>query len=245
MFTTQQRNFFFWIYQPYKWLVFTTFMFITTVVCATLAAFFSLLISPRAGSFFGSLWGKITCWITPVIVFVKGKENIQQRKSYVIVANHQTGWDVFLLYGFLPIDFKWMMKKEIRKIPWIGYASEKVGHIFIDRSSPRAAMQSLAEAKYKLVNGTSVLIFPEGTRSGQKEMKPFKKGAFKLAIELGLDVLPVTIVNSYKIKQHGFFNIFPARAGLVIHPMISYSQFNNNVEEFMTYTQKVLESGNP
>jgi len=136
--------------------------------------------------------------MTPVVVFLKGKENIQDQTSYVIVANHQTGWDIFLLYGFLPIDFKWMMKKELRKVPWIGYASEKVGHVFIDRSSLRAAMRSLTEAKQKLVNGTSVLMFPEGTRSGQKEMKPFKKGAFKLAVELGLDVLPVTIVNTIR-----------------------------------------------
>jgi 1-acyl-sn-glycerol-3-phosphate acyltransferase len=74
-------------------------------------------------------------------------------------------------------------------------------------------------------------------------MKPFKKGAFKLAIELGLDILPVTIVNSYKIQQPGFFNIFPAKAGLIIHPMIATSTFDNNLDDFMTHTRKVLESG--
>jgi 1-acyl-sn-glycerol-3-phosphate acyltransferase len=243
MLKNQPKTYIYWLYQPYKWLVFLPLMFVISVVCATFAAIASLLVSPRAGSFFGSLWGKITCWITPVVVTIEGRENIKQKKSYVIVANHQTGWDVFLLYGFLPIDFKWMMKKELRKVPWIGFASEKVGHIFIDRSSPRAAMQSLAEARQKLVNGTSVLIFPEGTRSGKNEMKPFKKGAFKLAIELGLDILPVTIVNSYKIQQPGFFNIFPAKAGLIIHPMIAISTFDNNLDDFMAHTRKVLESG--
>lgn len=240
----QSTPWFFWLFQPYKWLVFLPLMIINSIVCATLAAIFSLVVSPQAGSLFGSLWGRITCWITPVWVFVKGKENISTRKSYVIVANHQTGWDIFLLYGFLPIDFKWVMKKELRKVPWIGYASEKVGHIFIDRSSPRAAINSLDEAKLKLVNGTSVLIFPEGTRSEQKEMKPFKKGAFKLATELGLDVLPITIINSYKIKRAGFFNILPAKAGLVIHPMISTSQFGDNIDNFMEHTRMVIEMGN-
>ncbi len=230
------------LYQPYKWLVFLPLMLVNSIICATLAATFSLAVSPRTGSFFGKMWGKITCWITPVFVFVKGKENITKNKSYVIVANHQTGWDIFMLYGFLPIDFKWIMKKELRKVPWIGYASEKVGHIFIDRSSPRAAMQSLNEAKQKLVNGTSVLIFPEGTRSGKKEMIPFKKGAFRLAFELGLDILPVTIDGSYKIKRSGFFNIIPAKAGLIIHPMIDTSKFGNNIDELMVYTRKVLES---
>lgn len=237
------RSLKYWLYQPYKWLIFIPLMLVNSIVNATLAAAFSLLVSPRAGSFFGSLWGRITCWITPVRVFVRGKENIKEQKSYVIVANHQTGWDIFLLYGFLPVDFKWVMKKELRRVPWIGYASEKVGHIFIDRSSPRAAMQSLEEAKQKLVNGTSVLMFPEGTRSGQRTMRPFKKGAFKLAIELGLDVLPVTIVNSYKIKRPGFMNIFPAKAGLVIHPMIRTASFGNDLDKFMNHTRAVLESG--
>jgi len=237
------HSFLFWLYQPYKFLVFLPLMLVSSIVCATLAASFSLLVSPRAGSFFGSLWGRITCWITPVFVFIKGKENIKPQKSYVIVANHQTGWDIFLLYGFLPIDFKWVMKKELRKVPWIGYASEKVGHIFIDRSSPRAAKQSLEEAKQKLVNGNSVLMFPEGTRTGSKEMRTFKKGAFKLAIELGLDVLPVSIVNSYKIKRQGFLNIMPGKAGLIIHPMISTSDFGDDMEAFMAHTRKVLESG--
>ena len=233
----------FWLYQPYKWLVFLPLMLVNSIINATLAAAFSLLVSPRAGSYFGSLWGRITCWITPVRVFVRGKENIKERKSYVIVANHQTGWDIFLLYGYLPIDFKWVMKKELRKVPWIGYASEKVGHIFIDRSSPRAAMQSLDEAKQKLVGGNSVLMFPEGTRSGQELMRPFKKGAFKLAVELGLDILPVTIVNSYKIKRPGFLNIIPAQAGLIIHPMIKTADFGNNIDQFMAQTRSVLESG--
>lgn len=242
MYNNESYPWYFWFYQPYKWLVFTPLMLVCSIVCATLATIVSLVISPRAGSSFGILWGKIVCWFTPVIVFVKGKENIKEGKSYVIVANHQTIWDVFLLYGFLPIDFKWVMKKELKQVPWIGYASEKVGHIFIDRSSPRVAMKSLDEAKQKLVNGTSVLIFPEGTRSGQKQMKPLKRGAFRLAFELGLDVLPVTIVDSYKIKRPGFFNILPAKAGLVIHPMIDTLQYDNNIEDLMDYTQKVLES---
>lgn len=235
------KTYFYWIYQPYKWLVFVPLMVINSIICATLAAFFSLIGSPVIGSFWGRLWGRITCIITPIIVFVKGKENIINQKSYVIVANHQTGWDIFLLYGYLPVDFKWVMKKELRKIPWIGYASEKVGHIFIDRSSPMAAKHSLEEAKLKLVNGASVLMFPEGTRSRQKQMLPFKKGAFKLAFELGLDILPVTIVNSYKIKRPGFLNIIPARAGLIIHPMIHTVQFGDSIEELMEYTRKVLE----
>ncbi len=233
---------YYWLYQPYKWLVFVPLMLINSIVFAILATLFALVISPRAGSFMGSCWARIACWVTPVHVFVSGKGNIAPKKSYVIVANHQTGWDIFLLYGYLPIDFRWIMKMELRKLPFIGYASEKVGHIFIDRSSPRAAMQSLEEAKRKLVNGNSVLIFPEGTRSENQQMRPFKKGAFKLAYELGLDILPVTIVNSCRIKRSGFLNLVPGKAGLVIHPMIRKETFADDLDGLINHTREVIGS---
>lgn len=239
----QNYSLWYWLYQPYKWLVFLPLMLVASIVFALLSALLALVVSPRAGNYTGHCWARLACWLTPVLAFVKGKENIENRKSYIIVSNHQTGWDIFLLYGYLPIDFRWIMKKELRKVPFIGYASEKVGHVFIDRSSPRAAVKSLEEAKNKLVNGSSVVIFPEGTRSRGKQMRPFKKGAFKLAFELGLDILPVTIVNSYKIKRKGFFNIVPACAGLIIHPAIKTSAYQNNLESLMDDVRVVLESG--
>ncbi len=234
---------FYWLYQPYKWLIFLPLFIIFSIIFASLAAFFSIIRLPRLGNYFGHCWAKSACLITPVLSFVKGKENIDKKKSYVIVANHQTIWDIFLLYGFLPKEFRWLMKKELRSVPFIGYASEKVGHIFIDRSSPRAAISSLEEAKKRLVDGISVVIFPEGTRSGQKEMRRFKKGAFKLAFDLELDILPVTIVNSYKIMGKGFFNICPARAGLVVHQPIHTAEFHNNIDELMEKVRIALESG--
>ncbi len=230
----------YWIYQPYKWLIFTPLMLVNSVLFATLATVFSIFVSPYMGSMMGKTWAKVTCWLTPVRVKLIGKDNVEEKKSYVIVANHQTGFDIFLLYAYLPLDFRWMMKKELRKVPFIGLASEKVGHIFLDRSSPRAALESLQEAKLKLVDGTSVLIFPEGTRSRSSEMRNFKKGAFKLALDLELDILPITIQNSYKIKRNGFMNIMPGKAALVIHPMIKTSDYENNIFELMEKTRSVI-----
>lgn len=234
----------YWPYQLYKWPVYIPLMLINSIFCATLAALFSILISPRAGDFWGKAWAKITCWITPVIVKVHGRENVMPGQSYVVVANHQTGFDIFMLYGYLGINFKWIMKKELRKLPFIGYASEKVGHIFIDRSSARASVKSLEEARQKLTKGTSVVIFPEGTRSKSSTIRPFKRGAFKLALDLELPVLPVTIVNSWRIKRHGFMNIVPGRAALVIHPPIKTGNFTDNPEALMKTTREAIERGN-
>lgn len=234
----------YWFYQIYKWLIFVPLFLINSLICAIFAALFSILISPGAGDFWGKAWAKITCWLTPVIVKVHGRHHISPKQSYVIVANHQTGFDIFMLYGYLGIYFKLIMKKELRKIPFIGFASEKVGHIFIDRTSPRNAMKSLEEARKKLTGGTSVVIFPEGTRSNSEKMRPFKRGAFKLALDLQRPILPVTIINSWRIKRRGFMNIVPGRAALVIHPPIDPTDFTDNPEALMDNTRKAIEKGN-
>jgi 1-acyl-sn-glycerol-3-phosphate acyltransferase len=231
----------FWLYQPYKWLVFLPLMLVNSIVCALLAALFAIFVSPRAGSFWGMAWARITCWLTPIRLEVQGKENIRPGQSYVVAANHQTGFDIFILYGYLGIDFKWIMKKELRRIPFIGYASEKVGHIFIDRSSPRAALKTLQEAKRKLEGGSSVVIFPEGTRSKEAQMHPFKRGAFKLAFELDLPILPVTIVDSWRIKRDGFFNIVPGKAALIVHPSINICDYKDRPGLLSEVTQQIIE----
>jgi 1-acyl-sn-glycerol-3-phosphate acyltransferase len=237
-------SFLVWLYQLYKWPVYMPLMLVNSIVCATLAALFAIVVSPRAGSFWGMMWAKITCWLTPVFVKVHGRENFVKGQSYVVVANHQSGFDIFLLYAHLGVDFKWIMKKELRKVPFIGYASEKVGHIFIDRSSPRAAIHSLEEAQRKLAGGASVVMFPEGTRSGKETMRPFKRGAFKLAQELRLPVLPVTIVNSWRIKRNGFLNIVPGRAALVIHAPIDTCNYENETEKLVKTAREAIQSGN-
>lgn len=234
----------YWFYQLYKWPVFLPLMIVNTIFCAVFAALVSILVNPRIGSYFGMLWARITCWIAPVRVKIHGQKNFERGQSYVIVANHQTGFDIFLLYAYLGIDFKWLMKKELRKMPLVGYASEKVGHIFVDRSSPMTAVHSLEEARHKLKKGTSVIIFPEGARSGREEMLPFKRGAFKLALELELPVLPVTIVNSWRIKRPGFWNIVPGRAALVIHSPVNTCDYKDRPEELRDVIRRTIQTTN-
>lgn len=235
----------YWLYQPYKWLIFLPLFIVNSLVFSFLAAFFSIVVSPRVGSFFGAIWARISGMITPMFVKVKGREYIDKKQSYVIVANHQSGYDIFVLYGWLGIDFKWIMKKELRKTPGIGYASHKVGHIFLDRSSPRAAIESIEEAKRKLVNGTSVVIFPEGTRSGSNKMRNFKKGAFKIAFELGLPILPVTLVDTHKVLGKGSLNLMPGKTQMILHPPINTLDYMQRQDELMNKTKEIIASALP
>ncbi|WP_430815252.1 lysophospholipid acyltransferase family protein [Carboxylicivirga sp. RSCT41] len=235
------KKFAYWLYQPYKFFIFIPLFIVASFLFSFLAASFSILLSPRAGSFWGATWARVTGYLTPMLVSVKGRENIDEKQSYVIIANHQSGYDIFLLYGWLKIDFKWIMKKELRHAPGIGYASHKVGHIFLDRSSPRAAMKSIEEAKRKLQNGTSVVIFPEGTRSGSNQMRNFKKGAFKIAFELGLPILPVTIVDTHKVYNKGL-NLMPGSVQMVIHEPIETEQYQDEANELIELTRSTIQS---
>ena len=108
-----------------------------------LALVFSILFNARVGSYVGGvLWSRLNASLVPMLVKVTGRENIEKGTSYIVLTNHQSAYDIFLVYGWLGIDLKWVMKKELRKVPGLGFGSEKVGHIFLDRSNSRAAPDS-------------------------------------------------------------------------------------------------------
>ncbi len=235
------------LYQPYKWLIFIPYLTVSTIFFGFLTVILLPLTGPRITSFIcGKIWSRLNGYLTPMCVKVSGNENIDPNQSYVIVSNHQSQYDIFVLYGWLKVDFKWVMKQELRKVPGIGIGCEKVGHIFIDRSNHERALASLNEAKKKIVNGTSVIFFPEGTRSKDGTMKDFKKGAFKMALDLGLPVLPVTIIGSKNILPAGTMKLFPGKVRLVIHKPIGIEGFTDDtIQELMDKAHDVIESALP
>lgn len=232
------------MYQPYKWLILLPVSFALTLIFGILAVFFSILINQKVGSFIGGvLWARTISLITPMFVKTIGKENINPNQSYIITPNHQSNYDIFALYGWIGLDIKWIMKKELKKIPGLGFGSEKVGHIFLDRSNQLAAVKSLDEAKQKLAKGSSVVIFPEGTRGNGKQLQPFKRGAFKLALDLGLPILPVTIKGTNKIMPgKSKTNIMPGIAELTVHKPIDLSNYSEaNIKELMLKVRETLQ----
>ena len=136
-------------------------------------------------------------------VSVDGTEHIKPGQSYVFVANHQSMFDVWLVYGWLPVIFKWLMKAELRKVPFVGTGCKAAGHIFVDRRNAKAAMESLKEVEKQLVNGVCTVIFPEGTRSLNGEVGRFKRGAFQIAWDLGLPVIPLSLDGCYEVLPKG------------------------------------------
>jgi 1-acyl-sn-glycerol-3-phosphate acyltransferase len=179
-----------------------------------------------------------------MLVTVRGRRHIDKRRSYVIVSNHLSHYDIFVLYGWLGIDFKWVMKKELRSLPALGAACEKMGHIYIDRSNRETAIASLEEAKKGIVNGTSVLFFPEGTRSVSGGMGEFKKGAFVMALDMGIPILPVTILHTDKILPPRTMDLFPGRASMVVHEPIDVAAYGTErLGDLMAAAREVIQAG--
>jgi len=233
------------LYQPYKWFIFVPYLAVSTIFFGFLTVFLAAITNPRITSFIcGTVWARLNSYLTPMLVKVTGRNNIVKTRSYAIVANHQSQYDIFVLYGWLGVDFKWVMKQELRKIPGIGIGCEKVGHIFIDRSNHEKAISSLHAAKEKIVNGTSVMFFPEGTRSKDGSLRTFKKGAFKMAIDLKLPILPITIIGTKEILPSNTTDLFPGKVLMMIHKPIDTTGYTDaNLDELMDLTQRVIKSG--
>lgn len=209
------------LYQPYKWLMFAPVLLFSTLFFGCLTIILVFVLPSRWVSLIcGTFWARLNSWLTPIRVEVAGRSCIQPRQSYVVVSNHQSFYDVFVLYGWLGVDFKWVLKKEMRQIPGLGVGCEKVGHIFIDRSNRKAAIASINAAKARLVEGSSVIFFPEGTRSRDGQLGGFKRGAFRVAVDLGLPILPVTLIGTGRILPSDGIDIFPGRVSLIIHPPV-------------------------
>jgi len=152
---------------------------------------------------FPRTWGRALCWIAGIRVRVEGRENIDPSQTYIFVGNHTSQTDIWTFQGYIPHDFRWIAKKELFAIPIFGAAMRAVGFISIDRSRGRQAVQSLNDAATRIAEGASVLIFPEGTRSPDGHLQPFKTGAIMLAIKAGVPVVPVGFNGAHQALPKG------------------------------------------
>lgn len=152
-------------------------------------------------------WAKTILFICGVKLEVRGVENINSDIPRIYMSNHQSYFDIFALLVGLPVDFKFIMKKELMRIPILGTAMRRAGYISLDREDNRKAIVSVNMAADRIRNGASVLIFPEGTRSEDGVVREFKKGGFHLALKSGCDIVPVAIAKSRDIVPKGSLKV--------------------------------------
>jgi len=163
-----------------------------------------------------NIWAKILLLLSNTKVEVIGKENIIQGRPQVFMANHQSDFDILIALGHVPGQFRWIAKKELFNVPIFGAAMKNAGYIEIDRNNHEKALRSMEEAALRIREGKSVMTFPEGTRSRNGEIKPFKQGTFHLAIRSGVPIVPISIIGSGQIMPKRSLKVKPGRVKLVI-----------------------------
>lgn len=186
---------------------------IDTIVLSATALFVSLFDSQgRALHRMAEFWAKIHLMACGIRISVTGVENIAS-PPYIFMCNHQSALDIFSLFVALPLQFKWIAKRELFFIPFLGWAMKRAGYISLDRKHPREALKAMDDAAQKIRGGMNIIIFPEGTRSEDGILLPFKKGVFALALRAKVPIVPVGISGSSRLQPKGSF--IPNKKGVI------------------------------
>ncbi len=159
----------------------------------------------------GRLWAEIIIRTSGVKIEVQGHGHIPMGTPVVFACNHASQFDIPIVQEALPIQFRFVVKKELFKIPLFGFALHHAGYIPIDRSGGKAALRSVQEAAERLKKGTPIVIFPEGTRSPDGRLMPFKVGGILIAIKAGCPIVPVAISGSHHVLPKGSIRVRPGR----------------------------------
>lgn len=236
------------LYKVYQLFIALPIIFVATVLTSLITILGGFINAHVFGYYPGRIWSKVVLRVLLLPIHVEGREHLHPRQSYVFVANHQGPVDIFLIYGYLGRNFKWMMKKALRKMPLVGVACEKARHIFVDKSGPKAIKETIDKARATLQNGTSLVVFPEGSRTFTGHMGLFRKGAFQLADDLQLPVVPVTIDGSFDVltRMAGFNFVHWHPLRLIIHePIPPVGEGKEDIKHTMEEAYRVIMNSLP
>ena len=214
-----------------------TFVVIAWVVLATLvlgtAAIATSLIS-RTGDpvhRIAALWAKSILFVSRIDVTVHGISNIDPSQSFIYMSNHQSNFDIPVLLACLPVQFRWLAKAELFRIPIFGRGMRGAGYISIDRFNQESAFESISVAAKKIEEGVSVMIFPEGTRSIDGNIRPFKKGGFVLAVDSGVPIIPIILHGTRSIMPKGQLRIQTGHVCMHIQPPMETSGYTRESKD--------------
>ena len=234
------------LYRIYQCIFMLPLLVISTILASLAVGIGSMLGGGKWWGYYpAKCWGKFVCWITLVKVTVKGQENIDAKKPYVFVANHQSAYDIFAVYGYLGHNFRWLMKKSLEKIPFLGWGCKRAGHVFVDNSTPAAVRETMATARKQLQKDMSITVFPEGSRSWDGKMIQFKKGAYLLAVQFNLPIVPVTIDGAFDVMPR--FEKLPkwGHIKITIHKPIEVPEGGFRVKDVMAESYDAIHSALP
>ena len=215
-----------------------------TVYCIFITGFATVTLFPVAllmmllnWSRDGEMWLVANVWSMILIksggatLEVIGRENIDPKRPTIYVSNHQSTLDAPVMFkGLWPVRFRFVSKHTLKYVPVMGWYLILARYIFIDRSNHRTAVQTLDAAGVRIRAGTSIVVFPEGTRSETGAIGPFKKGPFALAVKAGVAICPVTIEGSGSVMPKNSWSINPGPVKMMIGPPIDPKPYGNDRE---------------
>jgi 1-acyl-sn-glycerol-3-phosphate acyltransferase len=212
---------------PYHWWRTVFFLIpaisVYTIVLGTLSITSSLFeTSGRFAHWCARTWSRLILVTTGVHVDVSGRERLDANRAYVFVANHQSIYDIPIVFWSLSYQIRIIAKESLGRFPFLGWHLRRTGHMLVDRRRPdRAALFGRASTLMK--QGLSLIVFPEGTRSRDGRVAAFKGGSFYLALEAGLPVVPISIVGSRHVMLKGRLAAYPGHVKLIVHEPIDTS----------------------
>jgi 1-acyl-sn-glycerol-3-phosphate acyltransferase len=219
------------------------------ICIATLVLFFPITVSALLSSTgnlpftLSRIWARTVLLATGTRTVIRGREKIRKGQSYIIISNHQSHFDILALVTSLRIQFRWVIKRELLKIPLFGYALYASRNIFIDRSDREQSMKSIHDGMDRLPPGAGVMFFAEGTRSPDGTIQQFKKGGFIIAMERNLPVLPVTVNGSRAVLPKGSIDYHAGRIEVVVgDPIDTGGYTQDGLHKLIDDTRSVIIS---
>ncbi len=235
---------FYWVLYPLIRPLYLIFLIVNTLVLAVLI----ILIAPfdNRGNWahhIGKFWALLNVYLSGTRLSIKGREKIAKGRSYVIMSNHQSLFDVWALIGKVPLQLRWIIKSDIRKIPVFGYALDRMGHIYIEQKGRKDTFRSLEVAGRRIRDGASVAIFPEGTRSEDGCLLRFHRGGTILATMSGVPILPITVNGGRFVLPKGTLALMPGKIQIIVGDLIDPAMFDPyKRDELLTAVRLAIEN---
>lgn len=192
----------------------------------------------------GRFWARLNLRLLRSTLTVVGREHVRRGQPYVAMVNHNSHVDIWAVYAALPLSIRWVMKQELRRIPIFGYCCERMGHLYVERGNSDSARRSMQQAAASIAAGTTVVFFPEGTRSRDGELRSFKTGGFRLALQAQVPVLPVGIHGTREMLPAGEWRPRRGHIGVAIQPPIeTRGRDLESLQPLVDQTREAIERG--
>ena len=225
--------------------ILVTYYALYTIIAA-IVAFPVMLVTGRIDFLYtiataGALFGARLVGVRAETV---GREQLDPNQTYIFMANHVSNIDPPVFVPLIGRRVFILVKKELFRIPILGYAMRKAQFIAVDRKNRESAVESVRKAVEVLKSGLSMMAYPEGTRSRDGKLLPFKKGPFHLAMDSGIPVVPVTIIGAHEVWPKGYLRVSPGTLTIIFHPPMSPTDYPSR-EELLDAVRAKVESALP